>query len=349
MVTLENILSEPLIYRLGWVLVHFIWQGVVAAILLAVALQILRRRSANVRYVAACISLLLMAVLPALTLTKTSAPTPNRTLDIPAAASEPQVIPGFTGSALNPVVAPSEFQAVLTPSSRWEVLIHARRNISVLIEPYLPFAVLIWLMGVFTLSVYRAGGWVELQRFKKKQVKPIAKVWAERFKILAQEIRVNRPVRIVESAIVQIPSTIGWLKPVVLVPTSALTGLPPKQLEAIIAHELAHIRRHDYLVNLIQTCMETLFFYHPAVWWVSHRIRIEREQCCDDIAVAVCGDAVSYARALTKLEEFRHTSAQLAMAASGGHLLNRIRYLLNISSPYSNRSNVWAASSVGIA
>ena len=93
--------------------------------------------------------------------------------------------------------------------------------------------------------------------------------------------------------LVDVPTVIGWLRPVVLVPASALAGMTPQQLEAILAHELAHIRRHDYLVNLLQTLVETLLFYHPAVWWLSRRIRIERENCCDDLAVSLCGDPVT--------------------------------------------------------
>ena len=102
------------------------------------------------------------------------------------------------------------------------------------------------------------------------------------------------------------PTVIGWLKPVVLLPASALAGLTPRQLEAILAHELAHIRRHDYLVNLLQTLVETLLFYHPAVWWLSRRIRVERENCCDDLAVSLCGDPVAYAAALADLEGSAH-------------------------------------------
>ena len=126
------------------------------------------------------------------------------------------------------------------------------------------------------------------------------------------------------------------MKPVVLLPASALAGLTPQQLEAILAHELAHIRRHDYLVNLLQTLVETLLFYHPAVWWLSRRIRIERENCCDDLAVSLCGDPCTYARALADLEALRGPARSLAMAANGGSLLQRVRRLLG--APTSRRT-----------
>src|SRR4029453_16064180 len=126
----------------------------------------------------------------------------------------------------------------------------------------------------------------------------------------------------------EVPTVIGWMRPVILLPVAAVAALTPAQVEAILAHELSHIRRHDYAVNLLQTIAETLLFYHPAVWWVSKRIRAEREHCCDDVAVRVCGDAVSYAHALAELESWRVTSTVMAVAATDGSLLARVRRIL---------------------
>ena len=153
--------------------------------------------------------------------------------------------------------------------------------------------------------------------------------------------------RLLESALVDVPTVIGWMKPVILLPASALAGLSPAQLEAILAHELAHIRRHDYLVNLLQTLVETLLFYHPAVWWLSRRIRIERENCCDDLAVSLCGDPVAYAQALADLEELRGRGGQLVMAANGGSLVHRVRRLLGAPS-HAGRGPGWLAGSVAV-
>ncbi len=351
---MDSFLSQSLIQRLGWILVHFIWQGAAVALLVSVLLQILRRRDANTRYIVSCGAMFLMAALPLVTVLKGSAPTARQTLQT---VQRPATVPERPRNQepSRPAISPPPPRAkqnlsppISDPTPRPKPRVLVRYDIRTLIEPHLPVVVLVWLLGFFTLSVWRMGGWVELQRFKRRHVKPICVEWRERIESLIQKVGIDRPVRVVESAIVQIPSTIGWLKPVVLVPTSALTGLPPERLEAIIAHELAHIRRHDYLINLMQTAVETLFFYHPAVWWVSHRIRTEREHCCDEIAVDVCGDAHSYASALAELEQFRHTSAQLAMAADRGHLSNRIRHVLNIRSPRSNRSNAWIAGPVGI-
>src|SRR5262249_33636479 len=147
---------------------------------------------------------------------------------------------------------------------------------------------------------------------------------------LCERLRLRRPVRLLHSALVQVPTVLGWLRPVVLLPLSAVAELPPAQLEALLAHELAHVRRHDYLVNLLQSVVGTLVFYRAAVGGVSERVRLERENCCDDWAVQVCGDRLVYARALTAMEELREVPLPLATAANGGPLLGRIRRLLGV-------------------
>jgi hypothetical protein len=146
---------------------------------------------------------------------------------------------------------------------------------------------------------------------------------------LARALGIDRTIRLLHSTAVDVPTVLGWVRPVILLPMT-LTGLSGEQIEMILAHELAHIRRHDFLVNLMQSVVETLLFYHPAVWWISSRIRIEREHCCDDAAVAVGGNALQYARALTRLEELRGEAPQLALGANGGSLMERIRRVAGI-------------------
>ena len=145
---------------------------------------------------------------------------------------------------------------------------------------------------------------------------------------MAKRLGVTPRLRLLESTLVQIPSVVGWIRPAILLPASALACLPPAHLDAILAHELAHIRRRDYLVNLLQCVVETLLFYQPAVWWVSRQMRIEREHCCDDIAASLCADRVTYAAALTSLEELRAETPAFAVGAGGGDLLNRVRRLI---------------------
>jgi len=204
------------------------------------------------------------------------------------------------------------------------------------LEPALPYIVSGWLLGVFGLSIWHLGGWAQLQRLRQKMVKQVDDTLHSKLKVLAQRLRVRQTVQLMESALVQIPTVVGWLRPVILLPASALTGLNSEQLEAILAHELAHIRRFDYLVNILQTVVEILGFYHPAVWWVSHKIRAERENCCDDLAVSISGDRVRYARALTSMEEIRAGRGQLVVAADGGNLFRRICRLVGKDSTEKN-------------
>ncbi len=196
------------------------------------------------------------------------------------------------------------------------------------LEPALPYVVLGWLVGVFGLSAWHLGGWAQLQRLKRRMVRAVEAPLQRRLDELMTRLGVHRAIELFESALVEVPTVVGWLRPVILLPASALTGLSPDQLEAILAHELAHVRRYDYLVNIVQTIVEILGFYHPAVWWVSRRIRVERENCCDDLAVHVCGSSLQYARALACMEEIRHTGTDLAVAATGGSLVTRIARVL---------------------
>ncbi len=327
MVWLENLLSQGTVERLGWMLVHFLWQAVVVTLALAAVLRLLRKSNANVRYLTACSALALMVVLPVATMQFIEVPGP-------AAEAGPEPAPSVRAAPLPPSTVVQVPEAIFTPSDvSLEVAdvttpVPWVERITSALEPALPYAVLGWLVGVFGLSAWHLGGWMQLQRLKRRMVRGVSAALQQRLAQIAGRLGVCRAVTLFESALVEVPTVVGWLRPVILLPASALTGLSPEQLEAILAHELAHIRRYDYLVNVLQTVVEILGFYHPAVWWVSHRIRIERENCCDDAAVRLCGDSVRYARALTCLEEIRHSQTELAMAATGGSLLDRIARLL---------------------
>ena len=155
-----------------------------------------------------------------------------------------------------------------------------------------------------------AGGWWHVRRLHRIALATASSRWQTACRRLAYRLGLPAAAHVVESALVDVPTVVGWLRPAILLPIAALASLSPAQVEAILAHELAHIRRHDYAVNVLQTIAETLLFYHPAVWWISKRIRAEREHCCDDIAVAVCGDPVGYAQALAELESWRTVVAR---------------------------------------
>ena len=164
---------------------------------------------------------------------------------------------------------------------------------------------------------------------------------------MSERLRIRRAVRVLQSTVAQVPLVVGYLRPVILLPVSFLTHLPTEQLEAILAHELAHVRRHDFVVNLLQTMVETLFFYHPAVWWLSSRIRIEREHCCDDLVVTVLENHAEYGRALVAVEELRGQTSVLTLAASDGSLLSRIRRIAGVQ-PAGNLSSVFSLYGAGL-
>ena len=271
---------------LGWTIIHFIWEGTLIAALFALSQGILRRASANLRYVTGCAAMLLMLAAPLITMVALAGRTAARAGNIPAA-----VMRG--------------------------------KNTA----DYFPILIGFWLAGVILLSVWSAGGWVVAQRLRRQSRGLLPAEWQLRVARLCVRVGVARTVRVFQTALTDVPMVVGWLRPVILVPVCALTNLDVALLEALLAHELAHIGRHDYLVNLVQTAIETLLFYHPAVWWLGNRVRDERENCCDDIAVAVCGSTFVYASALANLEESRVAELRLAMAASNGSLLNRIRRL----------------------
>ena len=316
---LTDFLGNPFSQALAWALLHFLWQGALVAFGLAGLLALLPRAKAQTRYLLACAALAAMFVLPALTL-RARLGSPAGIL--PDAASESSMaLPSAPSAARD--TAQEVFLNFAPPAeSAW-----ARSRFAAL-QPWL---VSVWLLGVCLLSIRFLGGWAAVERLRRVKTRPAASDRQAALNRLAARLSVTRPVRLLLSAAVQVPSALGVWKPAVLLPASALTGLTPRQLEAILAHELAHIRRHDYLVNLLQTTVETLLFYHPAVWWVSRRVRVERENCCDDLAVAATGSARVYARALADLEEMRLGALALAPAANGGALWQRVSRLLGSS------------------
>ena len=175
-------------------------------------------------------------------------------------------------------------------------------------EKFIRGFVFAWLLGVSALALRLLFISLVVARLKRRGNEPLGAQWIQQLHRLKTALQISRPVRLVKSALVEVPTVVGWLRPLILLPAATLTGLTPGQLESILAHELAHVRRHDYLVDLLQNALETLLFYHPAVWWVSGCVRAEREICCDEIAVNLCGDRLVYAQALTTLEELRPAS-----------------------------------------
>lgn len=198
-----------------------------------------------------------------------------------------------------------------------------------------------WFVGVIALSLRLLGGCVQAERLKRRNVQPLGAVWEKRLERLAEQLNISKAVTLLESSLVATPVLIGWLRPVILFPVATLVGLPNEQLEAVLAHELAHVKRSDYLVHLMQCAIEVALFYHPAVWWVSRQVSIEREHACDDLAAAACGDKLCYAHALTGLAQLAQAGPQVALAANGGSLFTRIRRLVTPPSSETTGNAAW--------
>jgi beta-lactamase regulating signal transducer with metallopeptidase domain len=345
MSAIEEILREPAAQAIGWSLVHFIWQGALIGILAAVALRLLRTSASDVRYVVAAIALSLMATLPAVTAVQAY----RASVRSAPASSAPLVVdqPRDSSTALkvaDPAAAVPPSAGTADDDAVVRAIVTPRILTLESVEARLPTLVAIWLAGVVILTLRLLGGWIWVQRIKSHRATTAPRELQSMVARLSRRLHISRRVGLLLSRGVDVPTVIGSLKPVILLPVSALAGLSPAQTEAILAHELAHIRRHDYFVNLLQTLLETVLFYHPAVWWLSRRIRDERENCCDDLAVSLCGDPVTYARALTDLEQHRGSGSALVMAANGGPLVQRIRRLLiGAPAPHAGRGPVWLA------
>jgi len=324
--TMEEMLGNEFAQAAGWTLLHFLWQGCLIALLPFVVRTLSARQAARLRYGTACMALLLMAVSPPITFSLLQG------RGVPAGGLVLNSERILDRLASGRWISTTSLESFSPP---WLEIIEAG------VSPWLPWLIVAWLSGVFFLSLRLAGSFFYTQRLRRHRTVPTGTQWQEKLRRLCQQLQVKKTVLLLESACVQVPTVIGWLRPVILLPASTLTGLTAQQLEAILAHELAHIRRHDYLVNLLQTAVETLLFYHPAVWWVSKQMRMEREHCCDDLAVAVQGDALGYSRALAELETLRADGPQLALAANGGSLLARIERLLGRSQPMKTQPSPW--------
>jgi len=305
MTELVSFFPPETIHALGWAVVHSLWQGFALALLLALVWPMLQRKDARLRYLLANLSLslvLLSAVGTFLFLFSRGV----------SEAAQP-------AEALAPRLVAEEGRGGL---GLW---------LAVWLERQLPAVVLMWMLGSAFFLLRLLGGYAYIQYLRHRHVWEPGPELLGLFEGLKSRLGLRRPVRLLESALVRVPMVIGHLRPVVLLPVGMMSGLSPRQVEAVLAHELGHILRNDYLWNLIQSLAETLLYFNPAVWWISGLIRTERENCCDDIAVRTCGDSLVYAKALVNLQEIHRSAPNLAMALSlrpKQHLLARVQRLL---------------------
>jgi len=300
-----------LVDALGWTLVHFLWQGAALAVVYALLCRLAPARAVRWRYAVGLGTYLAMVVLPVVTFFH----------HLPAGG----VVTLHTAAVTAAPVLGTPGLATGYPVSAAEML---RQGLA----PAMPAIVSLWMLGVCFMSARAAAGWFGARRLLRDGVASVGAPLRRLSESLQRRLGLRRAVRVLASSRTEVPTVIGWLNPVVLLPLGVIAGLPREQLMLVLAHELVHVRRNDYLVNLLQLVVETLFFYHPAVAWVGRRVRADRELCCDDTVVAQFGQRVCYARALARLEHLRAPGAP-ALAATGGDLYRRVDRIVHCEPP----------------
>lgn len=317
--------NSQLMYSLGWTLLHSLWQAALIAIALAATLYITRRGSANSRYLLGLSALMLLVACSVATFAHYY-------------QSIGEVIARSQASG-----APSEQMPVLMSSLPWLV------RLTIFLNQYMPQIVFTWLAGFALFFTRYCGAWYYCHRIKTALSSKAPAIWQERISTLAHKIGVSQSVQLKLCSRVSVPCVIGHLKPVVLLPVALLTQLSQAEVEAILLHELGHIRRHDYVVGLIQSFIKTLYFFNFPALWICAQIDRERENACDDIAANTCEDRVFYAHTLKNFSDISFKGG-LAMAANGNnqHLLQRIQRLFESSSVKSRPTEGMFASALMI-
>lgn len=301
----HQILPDALVQAGGWTILHSLWQGAVITLLLAFILGRTRDHSPVFRYNLSVGALFLMLAAVVSTFMMYYEPATGLSVNLSAAGATA----GGTLAAELPATASMQND---------------------LAGRFFPFLLQVWLIGVALMGLRMLVELVYLQRLRSANTRPIEASWQERMNALKWQMGILQPVVLRESLRVSSPMLVGWIKPVILLPIGMLSGLSTEQVACILAHELAHVRRLDYLVNLIQSALEVLLFFNPAVWWISAQIREEREHCCDELAVSVTGDRLTLVKTLAQLEEWRMQSGQLGLAFNGRPqgVLGRVQRLL---------------------
>jgi beta-lactamase regulating signal transducer with metallopeptidase domain len=291
---------------LGWTLVHFCWQAAAIALVYWLTDAVLSKARSQTRYVLALGTMLLMLVSALATFAYEETRGDSGLSSSPGALSSPAM--AAIGSSISNDLAPLAGLKKAGATAQPAPLDLSR---------FLPWLDVAWLLGVACLSTRTIGGWRLIQRLRRSALVEAPEAVYANFVRLCERLGITQQVSLYISQHIQGPLAIGVVRSLVILPASALMALSPEQLEAVLAHELAHVRRADYLWNLLQTMVETLLFFHPAVWWLGGRLRQQRELCCDDVAVQSCADPLVYATALLRLEERRSQRLSLAMALDG--------------------------------
>ena len=332
-----TIFSDNLDYALGWMVVHSLWQATLIAIVSGIVMIVLRKKSAKLRYVLSNLSLLavLLAAVITFSLHYNFDETPknivsNHSLDI-------------MGSDATNFLSENGQNTEGSLSASQDVAPKALFNLSTFkgyFNQHLPLIVTLWLLGVALFLLRLMGSVSYIYYLKSRMNFPTDEYWTEMVENLSQKAGLKQAVELVESAMVRSPVVVGFLKPMILFPMGVINRLAPEEVEAILAHELAHVLRHDYIFNIFQSIVEALFYYHPAVWWLSGQIRNERESACDDIAINLINSKMNYAKALVTIQEMAYYPMNTALGFAGqkkNQFVMRMHRILNVQQ---NKTNV---------
>ncbi|MES2047799.1 MAG: M56 family metallopeptidase [Pseudomonadota bacterium] len=303
---------------LGSALLHFVWQGAVIAFVTALGLFALQNAKAQTRYLLACTALTLCIALPLAHIV--------RAIDVLPLVDDKLAVLMVPGSKHMDDKLSSTL--IVKDNAIWQA-----SGIEAALKSSVPQVVAIWALGVALMALRMGAGLLWVRQRVIHGARQSNAMWQARLDELARRMGIRRPIRLGISDQIESPVTAGWWRPIVILPAALLTGMPPDLLEALLAHELGHVKRFDYLVNLLQSAIEILLFYHPAVWWLSKQFRIEREQIADDLAASMLGEPRRLALALSELEQFQFSPPQLAQAAHGGNLMSRIKHLIRPELP----------------
>lgn len=322
---LHSIFPEELVEGVGWALFHSIWQGALVTIVLVGLLYFLKNFSSQVRYLIACSALVITFVWAVFTGISAYKYAHEKRIMREALVHHPNQVIELISHKLQDA-PPIQEQKDLAMKIKW-------LKFRAIMQRNFPIIFGLWFIGVLLFLLRMTGGVIYQIRMRRKSVIPLEKYWQEKVDAFASKLGIRKKIRAIRSRLSQMPMISGHRKPLLLIPVIFFTGLSEEELEAVIAHELAHIKRYDYLINIIQSVIETFFFYHPAVWMISKIIRNEREHSCDDLAVELTGNKVAYIKALAASQElFTPTSQRYALAFSSskkGALLHRVNRIKN--------------------
>jgi beta-lactamase regulating signal transducer with metallopeptidase domain len=313
-------LSHEELVAVGWTLLHFCWQGAAIAILFALTDRLSSRASQTVRYVVALAAFALMPLTVIVTFANE--------MQVIAPVRSAGAMPGKAENLIG--VAPRDSEERQTSLPAMPSAASRQNWLAVRAEQALPWIDGLWALGMLVLATRALGGWWQLKQLRRRASGIVPSDLERAFHRISEHLKVGRQAALRISDEVISPLAMGLWQATVILPLSSVLNLSAEELEAVLAHELGHIRRWDYVCNLLQTAVESVLFFHPAMWWLSEIVRDRREACCDEIAVRNCVDAVVYARALLRLEEQRKTEFRLAMALGGcsGSLLGRVNRVL---------------------